>query len=347
MKTRLLLILLILGTNSFSQQADTDSKYSVRTKLTKDSILLGDRVGLTISVLVPESCKVSFPPLSDSLIKGIELVNKPIFETAKLKDHKVEQIMKLLITSFDSGNYQLPELKIAIADGAKTDTVLSNPLTFIVNSIPRNKAVKDIYDIKAPIEEPITFKEAAPWAFGGLLFAGLIFLVILYLRRRKLNQPFSFIQKPVEPPHVIAIRELEKIKQEKLWITDNHKHYYTRLIDVLRVYIEGRFYVSAMEQTTDEILLGLRQADFPVDELYKQLQESLFLADLVKFAKYTPFVSENEQNLKFAFDFVDKTKPIIEAKPSNDAEITNTETKEVSKEETKEVLQEQDNKILS
>ncbi len=339
MKTRFLILLLILSASAFAQ----DGKYSVKTSLSKESIVIGDRVELTVSVLVPETSKVSFPALSDSLMKGVELLKKPSFETIKLKSSKSEQIMKLLITSFDSGSYQLPELKIAITNGANTDTVLSNPIVLVVNTLHRDKEVKDIYDIKPPIEEPITFKEVAPWAFGVLILAGFIYLLIIYLKRRKLNQPFSFIQKPVEPPHVIALRELEKIKQEKLWTLENHKYYYTRLVDILRVYIEGRYDVSAMEQTTEEILWELKQAGFPVDELYTKLQDSLTLADLVKFAKYTPVISDNEQSLKFAFEFVERTKPIIEEKNIVEAKDTNAEVKD----ESDGLLKEQDNNKLS
>ena len=343
MKTRLLFILLLLNLAAFAQVSDSNSQYSVKTTLSKDNILIGDRVGLTISVLAPESCKVTFPALSDSLMKGIELVNKPTLETVKLKNKQNEQILKLLITSFDSGSYQLPELKIAVADGNKIDTVLSKPITLIVNTIPRDEKVKDILDVKPPIEEPITFKEVAPWAFGGILLAALIFLLVIYLKRRRENRPFSFLQKHIDPPHVVALKELEKIKQEKLYLSENHKYYYTRLIDTLRIYIEGRYEVNAMEQTTDEILFGLKEVGFPVDEQYRQLQETLTLADLVKFAKYTPFVSDNENSLKFAFDFVEKTKPIEEVKET----ILTEEPKSEIFEEKVELSNEQDNKILS
>ncbi len=341
MKTRLLFILLLLNFTAFAQVSD--SPYSVKTTLTKETILIGDRVGLTISVLVPESCKVTFPAISDSLMKGIELVSKPTYETVKLKNKQNEQILKLLITSFDSGSYQLPELKIAVADGSKTDTVFSKPLTLTVNTIPRDKAVKDIMDIKPPIDEPLTIKEVAPWAFGGLLFAGLIFLLIIYLKRRRENRPFSFLKKHVDPPYVIALRELEKIKEEKLYTSENHKYYYTRLIDTLRIYIEGRYEVYAMEQTTDEILFGLKGVGFPVDELYNKLHETLILADLVKFAKYTPFVSDNENSLKVAFEFVEKTKPLEEVKET----VIIEEIKNDKPEEVAELSNVQDNKTLS
>ena len=337
MKIKLFIILFLANLAAIAQE----SSYSVKTKLSNDFILVGDRVELTISVLVPESCKVTFPVLSDSLMKGIELVKQPKVETVRLEDKKNEQILKLLITSFDSGAYNLPELKIAITDGNRVDSVLSKPLTLTVNSIPRDKNVKDIKDVKPPIEEPITFKEVAPFAFGGLLIAAIIFLLIIYLKRRKENRPFSFLQKTVEPPHVIALRELERIKQEKLYTSENHKYYYTRLVDILRVYIEGRYQVNAMEQTTEEILIGLKQVGFPVDEQYHKLQETLTLADLVKFAKFTPFVSDNENSLKVAFDFVESTKPTEEVKE----EVNIEESKIESPNETAELSVENDKMI--
>jgi hypothetical protein len=343
MKTRFSIFLFIISSVAFAQVGESDSKLSIKTSLTKDTILIGDRVGLTISILSPGSGTVNFPEFSDSLMKGIEIVKKPTIETRKLPNQMNEQVIKLLITSFDSGTYMLPVFRIPVTDGLKTDTISSNQLMLVVDNLPKDKAVKDIYDIKPPIEEPLTVGEVAPYAFGGLFFVGLIFLLLLFLRRRKQNLPFGFLQKPVDPPHVVALRELEKIKEEKLWLSENHKYYYTRLVDVIRVYIEGRFSVNAMEQTTDEILLGLKHVDFPVDELYHRLQESLTLADLVKFAKYTPYISDNEQNLKFAFEFVEKTKPEVEAKA--DAVVDDNVTKDEG--ESKELVIEQENKMLS
>lgn len=333
MKIKLFILLFVANLAVLAQE----SPYSVKTKLSNDFILIGDRVELTISVLVPESSKVTFPALSDSLMKSVEIVKKPILETVKLKDKKNEQILKLLITSFDSGAYQLPEFKIAVNDGAKTDTILSKSLLLTVNSIPRDKEAKDIKDVKPPIEEPITLKEVAPFAFGSILIAAIIVLIIIYLKRRRENRPFSFLQKPIEPPHVIALRELEKIQQEKLYTSENHKYYYTRLIDVLRVYIEGRYQVNAMEQTTEEILFGLKQVGFPVDEQYHKLQETLILADLVKFAKFTPMVSDNENSLKVAFDFVESTKLIEEIK-LEEVKVEETEVNENSSVENDKTL---------
>jgi len=60
------------------------------------------------------------------------------------------------------------------------------------------------------------------------------------------NQVFPEIQKsetvkeayvPLEPAHVIAFRELEKLKNEELWQKGEIKRYYTILTDILRQYL--------------------------------------------------------------------------------------------------------------
>ncbi|MHC1704590.1 MAG: hypothetical protein AB9846_11830 [Tenuifilaceae bacterium] len=312
MRIKILSILIFFSVSVFSQESEIDSKITHSSTLSKGTIVIGDQVQYNISVIIPNNYKVTFPSYSDSLMKGVELVRSPLLEEVKRKDDKKEFVMKMIITSFDSGSYELPSAAIAVSDESKTDTIKTNPLWLTVNTIPRDTTLKDIYDIKAPIKEPLTFAEVAPWAFGGILLAAIIFLLVIYIRRRKQNKPFSFIQKPIDPPHVIALRELEKIRHEKLWVTENHKQYYTRLIDVIRVYIEGRYGIMAMEQTTDEILDELKLVGFNDKELFISLDETLSLADLVKFAKYTPVISDNEQSLKFAFNFVEKTKQEVE-----------------------------------
>ena len=341
MRLLLITIIFIINTSAFAQVADPNC--NINASLSKDAIVIGDQILYNISVVVPNSYKVSFPSFSDSLIKGIEIVRRPLVEEVKRKDSMKEYLMKTLITSFDSGSYQIPSASIAISNETKTDTLKTLPLNLLVNTVPRDTTVKGFYDIKPPIEEPVTLKEVAPWVFGGLLMVALITLLIIYINRRRHNKPFSFIQKPKDPPHVIALRELDKINHEKLWSSDKHKVYYTRLIDILRVYIEGRFDVNAMEQTTEEILSDLKQTDFDDKDLLSQLDETLSLADLVKFAKYTPVISDNEQSLKFAYDFVSKTKKEV-------VEIDQTElSEEKQTEQTAEVKSsnDQDFKVLN
>jgi len=186
-------------------------------------------------------------------------------------------------------------------------------------------ALKGPIDIKAPYEAPITFKEIAPWIFGVLLAAGLIFLILYALRKRRNNIPFFMIpQKPKEPAHIIALRELDRIKEEKIWQQGKTKHYYSLLTNVLREYIENRYDIPALEQTSEETISAFRMKGSLVDEKsFDNLKRILGNADLVKFAKYEPLPDENNMALVDSYFFINQTKvaEVIEEKtPVDDRE---------------------------
>ena len=85
------------------------------------------------------------------------------------------------------------------------------------------------------------------------------------------------------------------------------KEYYSSISDALRLYIEERFNVNALESTTDEIMKAFRTQ--VVDKQSKEkLEQALTLSDLVKFAKLTPIEDEHKFTLQNAFDFVNGTK---------------------------------------
>ena len=78
------------------------------------------------------------------------------------------------------------------------------------------------------------------------------------------------------------------------------------MTETLRKYIEERYGVSAMEMTSSEIIekLMATQDQKALDEL----RELFTTADLVKFAKYSTLINENDKNLVSAIDFINQTK---------------------------------------
>ena len=91
------------------------------------------------------------------------------------------------------------------------------------------------------------------------------------------------------------------------------KDYYTELTDIVRVYIEDRFEVAAVEMTTDEIMQGMKQTNAGQSSMEK-LGKTLVLADLVKFAKEQPLPLDNDNSMSFCVDFVNETKVQPEVK---------------------------------
>ena len=115
----------------------------------------------------------------------------------------------------------------------------------------------------------------------------------------------------MEPAHVIAFRELDKLKEEKIWEKGQVKLYYTRLTEVSRQYIERQYGIPAMEQTSHEIMKAFKKSNREDSLLDEMLKELLELADLVKFAREDPLPVDNQTNLNNAYLFVQKTYPLF------------------------------------
>ena len=114
------------------------------------------------------------------------------------------------------------------------------------------------------------------------------------------------------------MQEIERIKSEKVWQKGQSKEYYTELTDAIRTYIKNRFGFNALEMTSSEIIDKLQ--DISDKESIKDLMFLFQTADLVKFAKHSPLMNENDMNLVNAVEFINNTK--VEADPNAKPEPT-------------------------
>lgn len=272
----------------------------LKTQLDTNQIRIGEQFHLDIEILQPSDISIMFPEIKDTLISNIEVLQSyPRDTIAEGENLKISQRYRL--TSFDSGFYEIPTLKFYIRSGQWSDSLESNPMYLLVHSVAVDST---IYDVKAPIHMPVSFLEAFPFIVGGLLLVAAIYFTVRYLRRRKKKKGLFTPDRPEDPAHVVALRELDRLREEKLWQRSEFKPYYTRLTDTIRRYMERRYNIPAMEMTSYEILDTWKQSERPDDDLSAKLNRLLNLADLVKFAKEKPIASDNEENLDRAYEFV-------------------------------------------
>lgn len=290
----------------------------IKAVLKADTILIGDRVELAIMANGKGKFSVSLPLSADTVPGGFYILGKPAIDST-IKNNIRSYNFNLPVTTFSPGNASVAKFPILVRHDGTIDTAWVETDSIFVKLVPRDTTLKDLKDIKPPIKEPIRFSEVAPWAGLGLLLAAIIVLLFMYLRSRKQNKPFLNIFKPKEPAHVVALRELMLLEENREWASDNPKLFYTKLIDILRNYLEGRFQINAPEQTTSEILSEIARLDFDFSPYIETLRELLFTSDLVKFAKHVTTIDENRRFLSFAINFVNSTKPI---ESSNDGENT-------------------------
>jgi hypothetical protein len=248
------------------------------------------------------------------LCKNIEILSGPVTDSSSTTAGRIKIVNRYLITSFDTGFYQVPPVyaEIRNENGIKrfySDYALLEVMR--VKITPPDSTAK-IFDIINPYKAPITLGEIIPWILLAILAAALVFVIIRILKRFKRKVKSEEVVINPDPAHIIAFRDLEKLKNEQLWQKGEVKHYYSRLTEILRQYLENRFGVYSLEMTTSETLEQLVKTGFKKDDSYVMLKNILNGSDLVKFAKYKPEPSENELHFGNSWTFVDITKLLPE-----------------------------------
>ncbi|MCY1718720.1 hypothetical protein OU798_00095 [Prolixibacteraceae bacterium Z1-6] len=278
--------------------------------LDSTNILLGDQVKLFLEIDHPKNVDVQFPAVPDTIVDLIELISLSGVDTFELDDESLmKQIQAYTITCFDSGSYRIPPFWFKIDVDGTIDSIPSNGVTLNVYTMEID-TTRGPTDIKMPYDAPLTLKEVTPYILGVILIGAIIFFLLYSIKRKKKNQPiFARPPKPKEPPHIVAIRELDRIKAEKVWQKGKTKQYYSEVTNTLRNYIEDRFGIRALEQTSDETIESFRaQKGLLNDKSFADLSQTLKLADLVKFAKYQPLPDDDNMALVNAYFFINDTK---------------------------------------
>lgn len=297
----------------------------VHAVIDSTSIRIGAQTKLDIYVNYDASTQknldIVWPIIEDTLKKGIEVVNVTKIDTTipnKNKPNLVQQHIQLTITSFDSGAYYIAPFKFIINNDT-TNPLLTNPLHLLVNTVAVDTSLTKVKDIKAPFDEPFDWKWYLPYAYWGLAILAAIIILIIVIRKLTKKKPQEIIiEQPTIPAHITALETLEKIKEEAIWKENKTKEYYSSIADTVRLYIEERFKINALELTSDEIIKIFKSQVIDSESKLK-LSQILTLSDFVKFAKQIPIEAEHTLTLNNAFDFIRGTMREETITPINNA----------------------------
>ena len=300
-------ILILLLSAGLTCQVFAQEGAKPTTRISRDTMLIGDQIEWVIDLSFREGDEFFVEKPDDQPAPGVETISPMTFDTVSQKKGVVNVRGTAILTAFDSGSYFLPPLVTAIGhtDGS-VDTVVFDSPVMEVTTIPVDTATFKPYDIKGQIRYPLTPKEIFIWVGLALFAAALVFLIIRLVKARRENT--SLFGKPVvkDPPHIVALRSLDRIRSQKLWQNDKQKQFYTAVTDTLRLYISERYDISALESTSAEIFEDLKDKGIE-QALYAKVQELFETADYVKFAKHNASDLENEEAVPTAIKFVNET----------------------------------------
>ncbi len=279
---------------------------TVETTVSAATAAVGDPVTVVVTVRHAADAEVRWPDPVDAA--PFELLDAPVAQSAAGADGSVESSLELRVAAFELGELSFPSLELEVVDAGGDATVLATEAAAVaIASVGRDES-GDIRDIKGPLAIPFAVVTLLPW-LAALLAAAAI-AAWLYRHYRRRTRPDTLVPAlPARPAHEVAREALDALEAAGLLERGEIKTWHIRLSDIVRVYIEGRFDVDAMEMTTGEVIDGLHRTDADRGAV-ADVRRVLDRCDLVKFAKLRPAVPECRELFPLARRVVEVTVPV-------------------------------------
>lgn len=262
---------------------------TIKASLNRDHVLIGEPIELSIEVKTSSGLPVmKWVNLPDSFNHLEVLSRSPVDSVTGAGGTTYRQ--SFAITGFDPGIWMIPALGITINEEMMHTDSLS------VTIVP--VALKDsaYHDIREIIDVP---DAKTPWWYylaGIISLIALGILVWLWLKRNAGNPPTAGGYAHTLSPLEEALGRIRQLETEQRTAKEEWKKYYSTLADILKTYIERKFNVSALQKTTDELLLFLNSRGGK--QMVSGTAEALRISDAVKFAKYRPHEEQADLSLR-------------------------------------------------
>jgi hypothetical protein len=294
----LCVVLLALGTVAAPAAAQ---EMTARARVDSTRFLVGDWITVTVDLRHPVGTAVD-AAVPDTLGRFIVIERRPPEARA------AGSTAAVVVAAYDSGTFTLPPLEFLarVPGDTAARRLVTGPLTLEISTVLVDTGA-DIRDIVPPLGIPPGLAEVLLMLAALLLVAAAVVAVVRY-RKRKPAAPVAAAPVPERPAHVIALEELARLKEQRLWQQGLVKAYYSELTGVLRRYFENRYAIQALEQTTGEIMASLDRHPSSAPAR-AEIEGLLRMADLVKFARLEPGTADHEEGLRTAYEVVERTRP--------------------------------------
>jgi hypothetical protein len=314
----------------------------VAVKLDKREMTVAEQLQLTIEATAPEGYEIQMPGVDGKVLGvsphvqardqsggSIDKAVQPAGLTQRIEQFTVvtEQSehpagsgtsnpresrsnRSYILEPFLAGEYRIPALRISCSKPGGEDRLELE--TEVIGVSVRSLLSKDpaaarLRGISPPVNLPASHLVGFA-VLGGLAAAGLIGGAVGYLLLRR-TAPVS-VAAPLTAQEV-ALQALDELVRESPPENGQVKNFYQRLTSILRQYIEARFGLHPLEQTTTEFLASLG-ASRTLHARHKELLTGfLKYCDYVKFAEHQPTPQDLQDTIACCRRFIEETADAI------------------------------------
>jgi hypothetical protein len=323
----------VLTLVGFCAGQDNRPLIEVKSAVDTSRITIGDRITYTLSIDHVDTMRVEKPGEGVNLGQ-FEIKDYKIYDPIQ-QEGRIQEKFEYVISVFDTGAFVIPPFPVAYfpTDSLRDYKIIeASPITIYVESVIQDEE-RELRDVEPPIDIPYNYLVLISIISSVLLIGAMLYFGYRLYKKRKET---GYLIKPPQPPrpaHEIALAALEELINKDLLSSGLVKEFYSEISELFRRYIEGRYFIPALEETSGEILKELSGQDI-VAEIEHKAKEILDLSDLVKFAKYKPVNEENQKVVELTREFIEKTMVIyaVEETPEINEVV---DTDEIGSEEEK------------
>ena len=270
----------------------------------RQEIAIDGRIRLSLELTMPADRLAALPDLPDRFGTFAVVAQSPAESSSEGGTVRLRRHYELEPEGV--GPLTVPPLVVAVrAPGASSDAreIRTDPVAITVTSVvPEGVDYTEPKDIAPPLSLPRPGLPLEAWALLGIAVAAIAAAVYLWRRRRRRT-----VAVRPRPAHLVALAELDRLRQAGLEDAGQVDAFYVRLSTILRRYLGWRFGLRALMQTTEEFVAGLPAAERGLAPYRPVLGALLANFDLVKFARHRPEREDAEAALSWVREFVERT----------------------------------------
>lgn len=270
-----------------------------------DSLKVGDTFDFSITLEKKQEYEdITFPD-SSKFGPVFEIRSKKKFKLSEYKDSVYYRMQ-----FFGTADTLIPKLPVQLVQGQDTSVIYTKPVPIRFNSL-----LSDDNDSFRPLKPIFEFARSWwPYLLGLLLLTAFGYYGYQYYRRnrQKEKQPKErpeFTPEPFVNPLKEFKSKIRKLENVKLETQEDYKAFYSTLGDAIRQYYKSLYNLPALESTSRELLIMLKNGAID-DDLINGTRSVLQEADMVKFAKFNPTPEQAERALEKAYNFLKRARDI-------------------------------------
>jgi hypothetical protein len=271
----------------------------------RQELAIDGRIRLSVQLEVPAGRLAALPDLSDEFGPFAVVAQSPPESSSAGGVTLLRRYYELEPEGV--GSFTVPPLVVAVRDRQVGDDAVqeirTDPVPITVTSVvPDGIDYTEPKDIAPPMSLPQPAWPIQVWVLLGVVAAAVAAAVLFWRRRRG-----RAVAVQRQPAHLVALAELDRLQQAELGDAERLEAFYVRLSAILRRYLDWRFGLRALMQTTEEFVAGLPAAERGLAPYRPVLAALLANFDLVKFARHRPERDDAEAALSWVREFVERT----------------------------------------